>query len=133
VESRAIMNNEAAIYGGHTRCGRGMLPMIFALLGFAETGHAQTAKTLPGSDSVVVVAGSGYSSPPLSARLLGWSYRDLWSDSIRVPVLDMERTAGGLTVLRLGGGRQSTSLRFTGADGREYAFRSVDKVPSRAR
>ena len=32
--------------------------------------------------------------------------------------------------LRTGGGRQTRSLRFLGADHREYSFRSVDKDPS---
>jgi hypothetical protein len=104
--------------------------MLLALTGIGGTATAQVAKNRP--DSTTIVAGARYRSPPLPAWLLGTSYRDLWSDSIRVPILDLERTAGGLTVLRLGGGRQSTSLRFTGADGREYAFRSVDKTPARA-
>ncbi len=107
-----------------------MLPVVIVMHAVADPGLAQIAKAEP--DSTSVVAGARYAFPPLSNRLLGSSYRDLWSDSIRVPLLDLEQTAGGLTVLRLGGGRQSTSLRFTGADGREYAFRSVDKTPARA-
>ena len=33
----------------------------------------------------------------------------------------------GLTPFALGGGRQTTTLKFRASDGREYAFRSVDK------
>jgi hypothetical protein len=62
--------------------------------------------------------------------LLGRHYRDLWATPMRVPVLDLERFAGGLQPIRRGGGRQTKALRFLGADGREYSFRSVDKDPS---
>jgi hypothetical protein len=49
---------------------------------------------------------------------------------MEVEVLDLSTFAGGLEPLRTGGGRQTRSLRFLGADGREYSFRSVDKDPS---
>jgi hypothetical protein len=42
-------------------------------------------------------------------------------------VLDLDRFAGGLEATRLGGGQQTRSLRFRGADGVEYTFRSLDK------
>jgi hypothetical protein len=83
-------------------------------------------------DSVRVVAGAQYRSPPLPRYLVGSTYRDLWLDTIHVEVLDLRRTAGGLTPLRRGGGRQTASLRFLDAAGREYTFRSVDKSPTRA-
>jgi len=62
--------------------------------------------------------------------ILGRHYRDLWSAPVEVEVLDLDTFAGGLEPLRTGGGMQTRSLRFLGADGREYAFRSVDKDPS---
>src|SRR5206468_102483 len=40
--------------------------------------------------------------------------------------------ARGLTPSRCGGRRQTKVLRFSGADGRDYAFRSVDKDPTLA-
>ena len=54
----------------------------------------------------------------------------LWTTPIRVPVLDLDRFAGGLTPTERGGGKQTRSLRFAAADGREYQFRSLDKDPS---
>jgi len=60
----------------------------------------------------------------------GRHYRDLWVTPIRVPVLDLERFAGGLRPLQAHSGSQTKSLRFAGADGREYQFRSVDKDPT---
>jgi hypothetical protein len=49
---------------------------------------------------------------------------------VRVPVLDLGSQAGGLTPIGVGGGRQTPSLRLRAADGREYAFRLVDKEPT---
>ena len=80
-------------------------------------------------DSATVIAGEQYRAGSLEQRLLGSDYRDLWTAPVRVPVLDLSRFAGGIEVEERGGGLQTTSLRFRGADGREYTFRSVDKRP----
>jgi hypothetical protein len=45
-------------------------------------------------------------------------------------VLDLATFAGGLTPLSAGGGLQTKSLWLLGADGYQYAFRSVDKHAS---
>jgi hypothetical protein len=79
---------------------------------------------------VTTAAGEQYRAGPLHRWILGRHYRELWTQPIQVPVLDLEGTAGGLTPTRTGGGMQTRSLRFIGGDGREYAFRSVDKDPS---
>jgi hypothetical protein len=80
--------------------------------------------------TVRLVPGSHYSAGWLHRWILGDHYRDLWTDSVSVPLLDLNRFAGGLTVLCRGGGFQTKSLRFQGADGDQYVFRSVDKDPS---
>jgi hypothetical protein len=52
---------------------------------------------------------------------------------MRVPVLDLCSFAGGLKVVPntcVVGGKQTKSVRFRGATGREYVFRSVDKDPT---
>ncbi len=79
-----------------------------------------------------VVAGPEYGAGWLHRLLLGAHYRDLWTTPVAVDELDLTRFAGGLTPLRCGGQRQTKSLRFSGADGQEYAFRSVDKDPTLA-
>jgi hypothetical protein len=58
---------------------------------------------------------------------MGDGYRDVWTTSIHVPLVDLDTVAGGLTPVRRGGGRQTRSLRLRGADGVEYAFRSLEK------
>ncbi|MGH7555883.1 MAG: BamA/TamA family outer membrane protein, partial [Longimicrobiales bacterium] len=71
-----------------------------------------------------------YDAGGLHRLLFGDHNRELWTTSIRVAELDLGTFAGGLTPLQRGGGFQTRSLRFRGGDGREYAFRSVDKDPS---
>ncbi|HYC33478.1 MAG TPA: hypothetical protein VEB59_14415 [Gemmatimonadales bacterium] len=82
--------------------------------------------------AVTVAAGPQYDTGWLHRLLFGTHYRDLWTTPIRAQVLDLERFAGGLTATRKGGGQQTRSLRFKGADGREYQFRSIDKDPTPA-
>jgi hypothetical protein len=79
---------------------------------------------------VVTAAGERYRAGAFHRWTLGRHYRDLWTTPIEVEVLDLSTFAGGITPLRRGGGQQTQALRFLGSDGREYAFRSVDKDPS---
>ncbi|MEW5929792.1 MAG: BamA/TamA family outer membrane protein [Gemmatimonadota bacterium] len=104
---------------------RSVTSLALALLALPAALQAQR-------DSAVVVAGPEYSASPQWQTLLGEDYRNLWTVPVRVPVLDLRRYAGGLTPVRTGGGNQTLSLRFQGADGREYAFRSVNKDHTRA-
>lgn len=101
---------------------RALLPLAAALL---------AAPLAAQSGSVEVAAGPQYRAGALKRALLGRSYRELWTTPATVPVLDLATFAGGLTPTETGGGNQTLSLRFEGADGREYAFRSVDKDPGR--
>jgi len=79
-----------------------------------------------------VVAGDHYRAGWLHRLLLGAHYRDLWATPREVDVLDLSRFAGGLTPTGCGGRRQTKVLRLLGKDGRQYAFRSVDKDPTLA-
>jgi hypothetical protein len=101
----------------------------FILLSFSVilTANAQIFV----ADSVTVVPGDHYRAGPIKRFLLGDHWRDLWGTPITVPVIDLERTAGGLIPTERGGGFQTRSLRFRGNDGKEYKFRSLDKDPGR--
>ena len=103
--------------------------LFSAALAFLALPAALAAQ---GRDSVTVVAGAEYGAGPMKRWLLGREYRDLWTAPVRVEVLDLGTFAGGLTPTETGGGNQTLSLRFRGADGREYAFRSVNKEQGRA-
>ena len=86
------------------------------------------AQTAPSSaDTISLVPGPDYEAGGLHRFFWGAHYRDAWTTAVRVPVLDLSAYAGGLTPLSAGGGLQTKSLWFAGADGKPYAFRSVYK------
>ena len=78
---------------------------------------------------MTVVVASRYQAGPIHKFLLGPTYRRLWTTPVQVDVLDLGRFAGGLKPVKKGGGKETRSLRFEGADGREWHVRSVDKNP----
>ncbi|HEX2202906.1 MAG TPA: hypothetical protein VHG91_06400 [Longimicrobium sp.] len=108
---------------GTGRTARGTMLALAALLAGGAPLRAQEATR--------VTAGPEYRAGGLKAALLGRDYRDLWTTPATVEVLDLGTFAGGLTPTETGGGNQTLSLRFRGADGREYAFRSVNKEQGR--
>lgn len=100
---------------------------MLALLLAPAAGQAQQG----GDGSIArVAAGTRYGAGGLHRLLFGSDYRSLWTAELAVPVLDLGRFAGGLTPTTAGGGFQTKSLRFRGADGYQYGFRSVDKDPA---
>lgn len=78
-------------------------------------------------DTVTVQASKRYGASAVHRLMLGDGWRDLWFTEIDVPVLDLERFAGGLTPTEIGGGAQTKSLRFQAGNGLEYVFRPVYK------
>jgi hypothetical protein len=112
----------------HRTARRSLLGLaLLALAPGAESARGQA----PGTR--VVVPDSSYAAHGLKETLLGDSYRDQWTSPMRVKVLDLGGYAGGLEPTKTGGGLQTKSLRFDGADGKEYAFRSLDKYPDLSR
>ncbi len=115
------------------RALRRLTPFILAAVGFAPLSGQLVrveGRLVPG-DTVIAVASRAYEAGPLHRFVLGGGHRDVWSLPVPAEVLDLDRFAGGLSVEGLGGGNQTRSLRFTGADGRQYNFRSIDKDASR--
>ena len=100
------------------------------LMMLASRGVVAQQQRQGASDSVTVVPGASYAKGPAYRFFFGRHYRDLWTTPVRVAVLDLHGFAGGLTPHKKGGGQQTKTLRFRGADGREYVFRSLDKDPS---
>lgn len=60
----------------------------------------------------------------------GENYRKEWSDSTKLPVIDLNAIDGGLKPVKLGGGHQTVSLRMIAASGKEWVLRKVEKDPS---
>ena len=81
----------------------------------------------PSDDSVTVQASQKYGASGVHRFLLGDNYRDHWARPIKVPVLHLDKYAGGLTPLEEGGNAQTRNLHLRGKDGREYVFRPVFK------
>lgn len=108
----------------------GLLIVAAAIVPATSLAQVVQGRPLVQAESVVVVPGASYGGGPLHSFLLGAHYRDLWTTPLRVPVLRLDTTAGGLHVLKRGGSMQTKSLRFAAADGREYVFRSLDKDPT---
>ncbi|HSM35701.1 MAG TPA: hypothetical protein VK837_04815, partial [Longimicrobiales bacterium] len=98
--------------------------LLLAVCGLVPAARAQTP--LAHTDSATVTPGDYDASGPRRA-ILGAGYRDLWGTPVTVPVLDLDRFAGGLEPEDRGGTSQSIVLHMRGADGREWHFRSVDK------
>jgi hypothetical protein len=78
-----------------------------------------------------VTAGKEYETSGQHRRWFGDGYRDLWTTPFEAPVLDLAREGGGLEPVRQVGGLQTPGLAMTGADGRSYTFRSLEKEPER--
>jgi hypothetical protein len=105
--------------------------LLLPSIGVAQVPGSQRPHTTLGSvaaDSfVTVVPGPQFKRGGFFRFFWGTDYRKEWNTRVRVPVLDLNAFAGGLTLLEKGGPGQSRTLFFDGADGRRYAFRSIVK------
>lgn len=83
-------------------------------------------------DSTIVIAASDKykRSSALGKTFFGEHYREEWQTPVRVHLLDMKCFANGLTPLKKGGGRQTTSIRLIGGDSIQYTLRTISKDPS---
>jgi len=121
---------------GQTRCGgrfydgnvgpRSVVAAMLAAL-VAVPGAAAAAPASAQPAKVRVVAAPRYKAGPIHKFLLGPTYRRLWTTPVDVEVLDVRTFDGGLKPVSKGGGKETISLRFESANGREWRVRSVDK------
>ncbi|MFT3912118.1 MAG: BamA/TamA family outer membrane protein [Ferruginibacter sp.] len=90
---------------------------------------AQSSQT----KTIKIAANEQYNKASKFKRLmLGEHFRKDWATPVDIEILDMDKEAGGLKPIKLGGGQQTKSLRLKGANGKEYVLRSVNKDPSKA-
>lgn len=82
-------------------------------------GNAQT-------DSMAA-PGSKFNATRSRMVWMGSNYRQEWNTPVKVPVINLATEKGGLTPVKLGGGKQTKSLRLVDASGREYTLRSIQK------
>ncbi|OWP65179.1 hypothetical protein CDA63_01390 [Hymenobacter amundsenii] len=62
--------------------------------------------------------------------LFGEHYRKEWATPVEFPVLDLATEKGGLTPYKIGGGKQTASLKLRNEEGRNYTVRGIDKDPA---
>lgn len=79
--------------------------------------------------TVTVAANPDYEASKVKEFFLGEHHREAWTTPIKMPVLDLATEKDGLIPYRLGGGKQTTSLRLRNEEGREYTLRSINKNP----
>jgi hypothetical protein len=106
-----------------------VLPLALAAAGCASVPRTAPCSAPPGSRCIV--ANANYAAGPTFRTWFGSGYRDVWTTPAVIPVLDLERTAGGLAPVKRVGSLQSQGLALAGADGRAYTFRSTDKDNAR--
>ena len=110
------------------RIGTHAIAISWLTLGWVAFSFAQVEPPpKPGTLTVKVVPGERYEAGGFRRFVMGDNYRDLWTTAITVPVLDLRGYAGGLTPTKIGGSKQTKSLRFLNRDGYEFVFRLVDK------
>jgi hypothetical protein len=63
--------------------------------------------------------------------MFGEGYRAEWYEGVEVPVFDLGKEKGGLTILKRGGGNQTKSLRLEAKDGKQYVLRLLEKDASK--
>ena len=102
--------------------------IILIIIVYSSTLSANNIHVLK---DTTVVPGPEYEAGGFYKFFLGEHWRDLWITPITIPIIDLNKTAGGLTPLKQGGGFQTKSLHFIGHDGKYYKFRSINKDPSR--
>ncbi len=78
-----------------------------------------------------IVPGKNYEAGAFHEFFFGSHWRDIWVTPVKVGVVNLSKYGGGLTPLERGGGLQTKALKFKGADGKEYKFRSLDKDPKK--
>ncbi|MCA8830132.1 hypothetical protein [Hymenobacter pini] len=100
---------------------------------FQPDARVAYSSPLPANaDSALVTAGRHYRRGPLGRFFLGRHYRSTWAQPVMLPVFNPQTAvSGGLKFGKIGGGFQTTSMTLVGANGRNYALRSLDKDPYR--
>ncbi len=103
---------------------------LYAIQVKAEEKSAEEKIISYADSSKIIIAGDTFKAGKFKRYLFGEHYRDTWAIPINVKYLDMKTFGGGLTPIKLGGGKQTTSLQLQGADKNLYQFRTVAKNPA---
>lgn len=85
------------------------------------------------ADSITVAIAPEYNEVSGFHRFwLGESYRKIWATPVKLRIMELQKEKGGLTIIKLGGGMQTRSLRLKDASGKEWVLRTVQKYAERS-
>ncbi|MFA4869067.1 MAG: BamA/TamA family outer membrane protein [Pedobacter sp.] len=109
---------------------------LFALLFSASlilTGISNASgQDLNVKDSITVAVAPEYNAVSSFHRFwLGESHREIWATPVKMRIINLQKEKGGLTIVKLGGGMQTRSLRLVDPKGKEWVLRTVQKYPER--
>ncbi|GAA0193965.1 hypothetical protein GCM10009122_57110 [Fulvivirga kasyanovii] len=76
-----------------------------------------------------IAANPHYEKSSFHQWLFGKRYRDLWSEPVKVKLIDIQNS--DFEILKVGGGRQTYNLRVIDPEDNQYVLRTVDKAPTK--
>src|SRR5882757_8417684 len=82
--------------------------------GFTQIKPADTSTTK------IIAAGPEYKKSKFYQKLWGRNWRIEWMTPVQVPLLWLDKVAGGLTPSKTKGGNETKGLRLQSANGKEY-------------
>ena len=91
-----------------------------------ETVSGNSKTSFPDSSSAI--GSDKFVAGGLKKMLIGKNYREEWGESVKAPVLDLEKEQGGLKIIKKGGGHQTKSLRLEDSKGNEWVLRGIEKT-----
>ena len=94
--------------------------ILFLITGFVFSGTAQT-------DSASAPGSTKFKTNGSRKFWRGANYREEWLTPVKAPVINLATEKGGLKIIKLGGGKQSKSLRVEDPTGKQYALRLIEK------
>ena len=95
---------------------------VFLIISFLISVQAQAQ-----TDSATSVGSTFFKIKKSKNFWMGANYRKEWTTPIKAPIINLATEKGGLTPVKLGGGKQTKSLRLEDAAGRQYTLRSIQK------
>ena len=94
--------------------------VLLLITGFGLTSAAQT-------DSASAPASAKFKNNSSRRFWMGSNYRNEWLTPVKAPVINLSTEKGGLKPVKLGGGKQSKTLRMEDPSGRQYSLRLIEK------
>ena len=109
-----------------------LLLIFFFTKGFSQSDSIQKKSAFISdvefNDSVFVSINPHYDSiSGFHQMIAGKNYRKAWATPVHLKVFRINSEMGGFKIKRLGGGRQTKSLKLLDKNGNEWTLRTVDK------